>query len=317
VPGNADTTDQDFALFVYNSTNDCNGNGIDDGTDIQNGTSQDCDANGVPDECQTDSDGDGTIDACDGCPNDPAKTAPGVCGCGVADTDLDADGVIDCLDNCPSIANPGQEDCDGNGIGDVCDLAAGAPDCNGNGTLDSCDISAGSSADLNGNGVPDECEPVGTAYCFGDGTGGACPCGNTGAPGHGCANSIAQSAVLSAVGTTTPDAVTLSVSGELPASFSLFLQGTSSVGPFAYGDGLRCVGGTFKRLYSKNAVGGNVAAPTGAEPKIKARSAALGDPIAPGSTRYYLVSYRDPNPGFCSDPPGSPFNASNSISIVW
>ncbi len=317
VPGNADLTDQDFALYVYNSTNDCNGNGIDDGTDIQNGTSQDCDANGVPDECQSDSDGDGVIDPCDGCPNDPLKIAPGVCGCGVADVDLDADGVIDCHDNCPSIPNPGQEDCDHNGVGDVCDLAAGAPDCNGNGILDTCDISGGSSADLNGNGVPDECEPVGNAYCFGDGTGGACPCGNTGAPGHGCANSIGQSAALSAVGTTTPDAVTLSVSGELPSAFSLFLQGTSSVGPFAYGDGLRCVGGTFKRLYSKNAVGGNVAAPTGAEPKIKTRSAALGDPIAPGSTRYYLVSYRDPNPSFCPDPPGSTFNASNSISIVW
>ncbi|MBM3977676.1 MAG: hypothetical protein FJ299_11890 [Planctomycetes bacterium] len=30
-----------------------------------------------------DSDGDGVANGCDGCPNDPAKTAPGLCGCGI------------------------------------------------------------------------------------------------------------------------------------------------------------------------------------------------------------------------------------------
>ena len=46
-----------------------------------------------------DSDGDGTPDACDDCPDDPEKTAPGNCGCGVEDTtlagDLDCDGDVD------------------------------------------------------------------------------------------------------------------------------------------------------------------------------------------------------------------------------
>jgi len=46
---------------------DCNGNGVEDAQDISGGTSQDCDVNGVPDECQPDTDGDGTIDACDDC----------------------------------------------------------------------------------------------------------------------------------------------------------------------------------------------------------------------------------------------------------
>ncbi|TAJ11582.1 MAG: hypothetical protein EPO68_14395, partial [Planctomycetota bacterium] len=32
-----------------------------------------------------DTDGDGLANACDGCPNDPAKTAPGLCGCGIAE----------------------------------------------------------------------------------------------------------------------------------------------------------------------------------------------------------------------------------------
>lgn len=44
---------------------DCNANTIRDACDILSGTSADCDANGLPDECQPDCDLDGRIDACD------------------------------------------------------------------------------------------------------------------------------------------------------------------------------------------------------------------------------------------------------------
>ncbi len=40
----------------------------------------------------------------DQCPTDPNKTAPGACGCNVADTDSDGDGVANCKDRCPSDA---------------------------------------------------------------------------------------------------------------------------------------------------------------------------------------------------------------------
>jgi len=44
-----------------------------------------------------DADGDGVGDSVDGCSLDPAKTGPGVCGCGILDTDSNANGVTDCL----------------------------------------------------------------------------------------------------------------------------------------------------------------------------------------------------------------------------
>jgi hypothetical protein len=39
----------------------------------------------------------------DQCPDDPNKTEPGICGCGVADTDTDGDGTPDCNDQCPTV----------------------------------------------------------------------------------------------------------------------------------------------------------------------------------------------------------------------
>ncbi len=66
-----------------------------------------------------DSDGDGVGDDLDGCPSDPAKTAPGVCGCGVADGDGDGDGVLDCNDQCPGADDT--LDADGDGPADGCD----------------------------------------------------------------------------------------------------------------------------------------------------------------------------------------------------
>lgn len=69
----------------------------------------------------TDTDGDGVPDCNDTCPTDPLKTAPGACGCGQLDTDTDGDGIADCDDNCVSVPNPDQLDSNQNGIGDVCE----------------------------------------------------------------------------------------------------------------------------------------------------------------------------------------------------
>jgi hypothetical protein len=294
---------------------------------------------GVPD---TDSDGDGTANCNDGCPSDPNKTSPGQCGCGVADVDTDFDGIADCVDNCDgtfnpdqadadgdavgddcdncNLPNPGQEDCDGDHVGNVCEIAQGAPDCNGNQVPDACDIASGSSLDSNGNGIPDDCEGGMTTFCFGDGTSAACPCGNSGASGHGCQNSSSTGGALLAVAgapSLSADTLSFTASGERPTAFTIFLQGNLEIAPVPFGDGLRCAGGTLKRLYSHSASGGTVSAPQGADLPVSVRSAALGDTIPSGAIRIYQVYYRDPNPTFCPDPPGNTFNSSNAYRVTW
>jgi uncharacterized protein (TIGR03382 family) len=119
----------------------------------------------------TDTDGDGTCDDADGCPTDPDKTAPGVCGCGVVEstTDTDGDGTADCVDGCaadPGKTAPGTCGC---GVADTDTDADGTPDC-----TDGCaDDPAKSDPGTCGCGVPES-----TGDGDGDGAAGcadACP----------------------------------------------------------------------------------------------------------------------------------------------
>ncbi len=159
---------------------------------------------------------------------------------------------------------------------------------------------------------------VATPFCFGDGSVTACPCMNSGAPGHGCENSsLTGGALLHATGSVAKDDVVLVASGERATALSIFLQGNQSVGPVIFGDGLRCAGGSLKRLYSKSAVGGEASAPGANDLSIRARSAALGDTIPAGAMRYYQTYYRDPATGFCPPPRGNLWNVTNGLSIRW
>ncbi len=69
-------------------------------------------------------------DCADLCPDDPNKTNPGVCGCGIPDLDTDLDGTFDCNDLCPLDPNkiaPGICGCGGL---DIDSDADGTFDCN-------------------------------------------------------------------------------------------------------------------------------------------------------------------------------------------
>ncbi len=158
------------------------------------------------------------------------------------------------------------------------------------------------------------------SLCFGDGSQAVpCPCGNNGAAGHGCANSVAaDGAILGATGASRLDSVVLHARGEPQSALTIFLQGNQISGtPLAFGDGLRCVGGSLKRLYVKSAVNGVATAPVAGDPSVTTQSAALGDPISSGQTRWYQAYYRDASASFCPAPQGSTYNISSALRIQW
>jgi hypothetical protein len=81
-----------------------------------------------------------------------------------ADPDFDNDDVADVIDNCPDMDNPGQEDADGDGIGDDCDACPNDPDNDADGDgvcgdVDNCPAVANANqADGDGDGLGDACD---------------------------------------------------------------------------------------------------------------------------------------------------------------
>jgi hypothetical protein len=157
------------------------------------------------------------------------------------------------------------------------------------------------------------------SICPGDATLAACPCMNSGQAGHGCNNSVGSGgAQLLFAGTTSRDTLVLTSTNELPTALSIFLQGDSSaLYTTFFGDGLRCIGGHLLRLFVESAVNSTAQAPQPGDPSISARSAALGDPIQHGTSRYYQTYYRDPSSSFCTSPTGGTFNVSDGLRVIW
>jgi Tol biopolymer transport system component len=151
----------------------------------------------------------------------------------------------------------------------------------------------------------------------------ACPCSNPASgPDRGCDNSAATGgATLSAFGAATlsSDTVFFTTSGETPSAASVLVQSDafSSAGT-TYGQGVRCAGGVARRLFSRDAIGGAtmIPDPSAGEPRVSARSASLGDVIAPGEKRWYFVFYRDAVVlGRC--PASNTFNTTQARQVIW
>jgi hypothetical protein len=154
-----------------------------------------------------------------------------------------------------------------------------------------------------------------TAYCFGDGSGTACPCGNAGAAGRGCASSVnAAGALLAHTGRAdlSDDNLVLRASGLPTSAPVLFFQGTSqtSGGSGAvFGDGLRCASGTIVRLGTKTASLGLAQYPAAGDPDVSVR----GLVPATGAVRYYQGWYRN-SANFCTS---ATFNLTNGLRVQW
>lgn len=165
VAGTSDDCDGD--LQPNECEPDCNTNGLPDPCETLAGTAIDCNDNLIPDECEIDCNTNGVPDDCDilgGTSFDcDANMVPDVC-----DPDCNTNGLPDTCDLSSAMSNdlngndlPDEcEDCNGNDYPDDLDLSAGtSPDCNSNALPDECDVAGPTSNDCDVNGVPDECEP--------------------------------------------------------------------------------------------------------------------------------------------------------------
>lgn len=148
--------------------------------------------------------------------------------------------------------------------------------------------------------------PVGIAICLGDGSGFACPCGNDGNLGEGCANSTGAGARLIASGQAVvgADSLQLVALGARDETTGIFLQGNLVLGsPFR--DGILCVTHETFRLevvsLDENGAGG-----TSVEISVEGN-------VFAGDTRVYQFWYRDPATGPC----GTGSNLSGAVQVQW
>ncbi|QDV05265.1 Carboxylesterase NlhH [Planctomycetes bacterium Poly30] len=161
---------------------------------------------------------------------------------------------------------------------------------------------------LIGPNLPD----VGTTVCTGDGSSGACPCGNESFPGGGagCAHSLFVGAGLTASGAASVSNDTLQLQGDsMPETFVLYFQGTALQNPgVGLAEGLLCAGGTITRLGVRPTLQGSALYPGPGHPSIS-----VSGGVTAGVTLYYQGWYRDVDP-HCN---GSNANLTNAIAVTW
>lgn len=145
-------------------------------------------------------------------------------------------------------------------------------------------------------------------YCFGDGTGSPCPCGNPGGPGQGCGNSTGFGATLQALGSseTGADDLVLALAGvapDQPALLFMALHVVEGGAGLAFGDGLRCAWGAVIRLGVRM---------SGAQGAATWSRLGQAGGWQPGDVRRFQVWYRDPDFFGCAG-----FNLSNGLQVTY
>lgn len=147
------------------------------------------------------------------------------------------------------------------------------------------------------------------AFCFGDGTSVACPCGHGSRPAHGCSNNFTidgAGAYLSSSGlpSIASDSLVLTTTGTFPNTPGVYFQGSTATA-IVFGNGIQCASGVMYRLENSVAVGIGTSSTTVPIHLLGA--------TAPGQVRYYQQWYRDA-PTYC---PFSGFNFTNALSVTW
>jgi hypothetical protein len=95
---------------------------------------------------------------------------------------------------------------------------------------------------------------VGTAMCFGDPTGPACPCNNNSAtPGESCNHSGGHGMTITSSGSNSIllDNLVLTVNGAPPVNAGIFYSGTALIAGNHLFDGLQCALGTTARYQGR------------------------------------------------------------------
>jgi len=153
-------------------------------------------------------------------------------------------------------------------------------------------------------------QSAGSAYCFGDGSGTTCACGNTAGPGQGCANSTGAGAILWAAGSASAsaDELVLYADNVIPGQAALAFAALNAVHDgdgWPLSDGLRCAGGGAVRL--------GISLPGPDATGIWGAGLAEQAGVVPGDLRRFQVWYRDPSGGPC----GTGANLTNGLEVTF
>ena len=155
-----------------------------------------------------------------------------------------------------------------------------------------------------------------------------CPCGNPQVPvgaTKGCNNFAGGGtggAILSGIGTAIAgpaDSLVLEVNEGIGFSLSVLFQGTANTVNARSGAGVRCVGGTLKRLYKANLNGNGAIRFPNNGVAVHDASSAKGYTIVPPITLYYYAVYRNSAANWHPGCPGISFgfNTTNAGSVAW